>query len=117
MGHFQGSKRFGKAQKSQAEFEKSKLQYNQYVSQSKLELNKVKRMLLDAQNRLKLTGLSLEQSKEALRIRTNRFQEGLEKTSDLLISETQYAQKQLEYCQTVFEYNYAQGYLKFITKE
>jgi len=114
---FQGSKRFGKAQKSQSEFEKSKLQYNQYVSQSKLELNKVKRMLLDAQNRLKLTGLSLEQSKEALRIRTNRFQEGLEKTSDLLISETQYAQKQLEYYQTVFEYNYAQGYLKFITKE
>ena len=114
---FQGSKRFGKAQKSQSEFEKSKLQYNQYVSQSKLELNKVKRMLLDAQNRLKLTGLSLEQSKEALRIRTNRFQEGLEKTSDLLISETQYAQKQLEYYQTVFEYNYAHGYLKFITKE
>jgi len=114
---FQGTKRFGKAQKSKAEFEKSKLQYDQYVSQSQLEFNKAKRMLLDAENKLKLTALALEQSNESLRIRTNRFKEGLEKTSDLLMAETQYAQKQLEYYQTVFEYNYAQAYLQFLTKE
>jgi len=114
---FQGSKRFGKAQKSKAEFEKSKLQYEQYVSQSQLEYNKAKRMLLNAENKLELTDLALEQSNESLRIRTNRFKEGLEKTSDLLLAETQYAQKQLEYYQTVFEYNYAQAYLQFLTKE
>lgn len=114
---FQGSKRFGKAQKSKAEFEKSKLEYEQYVSQSNLELNKAKRMLIDAQNRLNLTRLALEQSEESLRIRTNRFKEGLEKTSDLLGAETQYAQKQLEYYQTIFEFNYAQAYLQFLTKD
>ena len=113
---FQGSKRFGKAQKSKAEFEKSKLEYSQYVSQSNLELNKAKRTLTDAENKLKLTALALEQSEESLRIRTNRFKEGLEKTSDLLMTETQYAQKQLEYYQTIFEYNYAQAYLQFLTK-
>ncbi|WP_435413353.1 TolC family protein [Psychroserpens mesophilus] len=114
---FQGSKRFGKAQKSKAEFEQSKLEYEQYVSQSNLELNKAKRAFLDAENSLQLTSLALEQSEESLRIRTNRFKEGLEKTSDLLIAETQYAQKQLEYYQTIFEYNYAQAYLQFLTKE
>ena len=114
---FEGSKRFGKAQKSKAEFDKSKLEYEQYVSQSNLELNKAKRMLTDAENRLNLTQLALEQSKESLRIRTDRFEEGLEKTSDLLAAETQYAQKQLEYYQTIFEYNYAQAYLQFLTKE
>ncbi|MBU2940428.1 TolC family protein [Lacinutrix sp. C3R15] len=114
---FQGSKRFGKAQKSKAEFEKSKLEYTQYVSQSNLELNKARRAFLDAENKLKLTTLALEQSEESLRIRTNRFKEGLEKTSDLLMAETQYAQKQLEYYQTIFEYNYAQAYLQFLTKE
>ena len=114
---FQGSKRFGKAQKSKAEFEKSKLEYQQYVSKSNLELNKAKRMLVDAENKLHLTTLALQQSEEALRIRTNRFKEGLEKTSDLLLVETQYAQKQLEYYQTIFEYNYAQAYLRFLTKE
>jgi len=114
---FQGSKRFGKAQKSNAEFEKSKLEYKQYVSKSNLELNKAKRAFLDAENKLKLTNLALQQSEESLRIRTNRFKEGLEKTSDLLLAETQYAQKQLEYYQTIFEYNYTQAYLQFLTKE
>lgn len=114
---FQGSKRFGKAQKSKAEYEKSKLEYNQYVSQSKLELKKAKRMLQDAENKLNLTKLALDQSEESLRIRTNRFKEGLEKTSDLLMAETQFSQKQLEYYQTIFEYNYAQAYLEFLTKE
>ena len=114
---FEGSKRFGKAQKSKAEFEKSKLQYDQYLSKSNLEFNKAKRMLLDAENKLKLTALALQQSKESLRIRTDRFKQGLEKTSDLLMSETQYSQKQLEYYQTIFEYNYAQAYLNFLTKQ
>jgi len=114
---FQGSKRFGKAQKSKAEFEKSKLEYKQYVSKSNLELNKAKRALIDAENKLTLTALALDQSEESLRIRTNRFKEGLEKTSDLLTAETQYSQKQLEYFQTIFEYNYAQAYLQFLTKD
>ncbi len=113
---FQGSKRFGKAQKSKAEFEQSKLEYTQYVSKSNLELNKVKRQLIDARNRLELTALAVEQSKESLRIRKNRFKEGLEKTSDLLVAEVQFAQKQLEYYQTIFEYNYTQTYLEFLTK-
>ena len=113
----EGSKRFGKAQKSKAEYEKSKLQYEQYVSKSNLEFNKAKRLLLDAENELKLTKLALEQSKESLRIRMNRFKQGLEKTSDLLLTETQYAQKQLEYYQAIFKYNYAQLYLNFLTKD
>ena len=74
-------------------------------------------MLLDAENKLNLTILAMTQSEESLRIRGNRFKEGLEKTSDLLIAETQYAQKQLEYYQTIFEYNYAQAYLQFLPKE
>jgi outer membrane protein TolC len=114
---FNGSKRFGKAQKSKAEFEKSKLEYNHYVSKSNLELNKVKRQLVDAKNRLELSNLSVEQSEESLRIRKNRFKEGLEKTSDLLMAEAQFSQKKLEYYQTIFEYNFTQTYLEFLTKE
>jgi outer membrane protein TolC len=112
----EGTKRFGKAQKSRSEFEHSKLEYNQYLSKSHLELNKAKRMLSDAENSLTLTALALEQSKESLRIRKNRFAEGLEKTTDLLLADAQYAQKQLEYYQTIYAYNYAQAYVQFLTK-
>lgn len=114
---FEGYKNIGKAQKSKAQYDQSILEYEQYVSQSTLDLNKANRMLGDADNKLALTGLALEQSKESLRIRTNRYKEGLEKTTDLLLAESQYAQKQLQYYQTIFEYNYAYLYLQFLTKE
>jgi len=111
----QGSKRFGKTQKSKAEYDKSVLQFEQYVTKSQIELNKAKRAVQDAQNKLERAITARNQSEEALRIRTDRFREGLEKTSDVLQSETQYAQKQLDYYQTVFEYNFACTYLKFLT--
>lgn len=114
---FEGSKRFGKAQKSKAEYEKSKVQLGKYKAESRMELNKAKRSLQDAKNKLKLTELALEQSQESLRIRTNRFKQGLEKTTDLLMSETQYSQKQLEYYTTIFQHNYALAYVRFLTEE
>ncbi|QCX38693.1 TolC family protein [Aureibaculum algae] len=113
---FEGSKRFGKTQKSKADFEKSKFEMAQYKATSSLELNKAKRNLEDAKNNLKLSKLGVEQSQEALRIRTNRFKQGLEKTSDLLMAETQFAQKQLEYYGTVFNHNYVLKYVEFLTK-
>jgi len=113
---FDGFKRIGKTQKSKAELDKATLSLDQYKNQSQLEYNKAKRDLKDAENKLKLTNLATEQSKEALRIRTNRFKQGLEKTSDLLISETKFLQKQLEYLQTVFNYNFTKAYVEFLTK-
>jgi len=113
---FEGFKRVGKTQKSKAELDKAELNLDQYKNQSQLEFNKAKRQLKDAENKLKLTNLAVEQSNEALRIRTNRFEQGLEKTSDLLIAETQFLQKQLEYLQTVFNYNFTKAYVEFLTK-
>ncbi len=113
---FDGYKRIGKIQKSKAELDKSEIVLEQYKNQSNLDYNMAKRQLKDAENKLMLTSLASEQSKEALRIRTNRFEQGLEKTSDLLISETQYMQKQLEYLQTVFNYNFTKAYVAFLTK-
>tara|TARA_R110002012_G_scaffold318227_1_gene536163 strand:- start:111174 stop:112475 length:1302 start_codon:yes stop_codon:yes gene_type:complete len=114
---FEGGKRFGKFKKSKAEFEKSKLELDQYKAESQVELNRAKRMLQDAKNNLELTTLALSQTQESLRIRKNRFEQGLEKTTDLLAAETQFAQKQLEYFTTIFNHNYALAYVQFLTKE
>ena len=109
-----GSKRFGKARTSQAAYDQALLEKEQYLAQSRLELARAKRAYADALGKLEMNALALEQSREALRIRTNRFREGLEKTSDLLVAETTLAQKELEYYQTVFEHNYALAYLDFL---
>ena len=113
---FDGYKSIGKFQKAKAESQKADVEKDQYKKQSQLELNKTNRQLKDAENKVNLSKLALEQSQEAYRIRQNRFTQGLEKTTDLLQSETQMIQKELEYLQSVFEYNFTKQYLQFLTK-
>lgn len=113
---FDGYRSIGKRQKAQADLYKSEIETEQYKAQSQLELNKANRQLNDAANKVGLSKLALEQSQEAYRIRNNRFKQGLEKTSDLLTSETQVFQKELEHLQAVFEYNFTQQYLQFLNK-
>ncbi|GAB3720813.1 TolC family protein [Flavobacterium koreense] len=113
---FDGYKSIGKFQKAKAESQKAEVEKDQYKKQSQLELNKTNRQLKDAENKVNLSKLALEQSQEAYRIRQNRFTQGLEKTTDLLQSETQTIQKELEHLQSVFEYNFTKQYLQFLTK-
>jgi outer membrane protein TolC len=113
---FDGFKTIGKTQKAKADFEKAEIETEQYKKQSQLELSKTNRQLVDAENKVNLSKLAFEQSQEAFRIRQNRFTQGLEKTTDLLMAETQMAQKELEHLQAVFEYNFTKQYLQFLTK-
>ena len=113
---FDGYKSIGKRQKALADYQRAEAASSQYKAQSQLELNKTGRQLNDAGHKVSLAKLALEQSQEAYRIRNNRFKQGLEKTTDLLGSETQMFQKELEYLQAVFEYNFTQQYLTFLTK-
>lgn len=110
----EGSKRFGKTQSSQAAYDKAVLAHENYIASSRLELERAKRAYADAVGKMQSTRLALEQSQEALRIRSNRFREGLERTADLLSAETAFAQKELEFYQTVFEHNYTLAYLEFL---
>lgn len=113
---FDGSRTIGKIQKSKAQFEKAQFENSQYKGKEQMELDKTIRQLNDLQNKVRLTGQALEQSEEAYRIRKDRFAEGLEKTADLLAAETKYFQKELEYRQSIFEYNLTKEYLRFLTK-
>lgn len=111
---FDGYQSFGKIQKAKVAVEKAQTEQSQYLAQSQLELHKSYRQLQDAQNKLELAKLNLQQSEEAYRIKQNRFEQGLEKTTDLLQSEAQLLQKELEYLQAVFEYNFTQQYISFL---
>lgn len=113
---FDGYKTIGKTQKAKADFDKAEIEKDQYKKQSQLELNKTNRQLIDAENKVNLSKLAFEQSQEAFRIRQNRFSQGLEKTTDLLMAETQMAQKELEHLQAIFEYNFTKQYVQFLTK-
>lgn len=111
---FDGLKAKSEQEKYKAELSKTQTEIQQYQKQSELELNKISRQVQDAENKVNLTKLAWEQSKEAYRIRKNRYDQGLEKSADLLTSETQMSQKELEHIQAIFEYNTALEYYKFL---
>ncbi|MEO9482464.1 MAG: TolC family protein [Ekhidna sp.] len=113
---FNGYKNIGKIHKAKAELEKAQIEKENYQIQSQLELNKAYRQLADAEAKVTLSKEVLNQSTEAYRIRKDRFAEGLEKTTDVLASETQMFQKELEYLQAMFEYNFTKEYLRFLTR-
>lgn len=111
---FDGLKSKSEQTKLKADLDKLKTEVQQYEKQSQLELNKMYRQVNDANNKVSLSQLSWEQSKEAYRIKKNRFDQGLEKPSDVLNAETQMAQKELEYYQSIYEYNSAVEYYQFL---
>ncbi len=113
---FDGLKAKSEQEKCKAERSKAETEIEQYTKQSQLELNKASRQIEDVQSKVSFTKQAWEQSKEAYRIRKNRYDQGLEKSADLLSAETLMSQKELEYQQAVFEYNVAWEYQRFLEK-
>jgi outer membrane protein TolC len=113
---FGGYKNIGKIHKEKALLEQAQLEQQKYLDQSEMELNKALRQRTESQNRMVLAGLAMEQSGEALRVITNRFEQGLEKTMDLLHAESQFLEKELAYYESVFNLNYSQAFLEFLSK-
>lgn len=113
---FDGLKSKSEQEKYKSERTKAQTEIEHYTKQSQLELNKAARSVQDADSKVSFTKQALEQSKEAYRIRKNRYDQGLEKSADLLSAETLMSQKELEYQQAIFEHNTAIAYLEFLKK-
>ena len=111
---FDGMKAKSDIAKYKADMVKSETEVLQYQKQSTLELTKAYRQVADADHIVKLSKQAWEQTAEAYRIRKNRYEQGLEKASDVLNAETLMSKKELEYHQSVLEYNTALEYYKFL---
>jgi len=111
---FSGGKHLNKIKQEKATLAKAQLGYQDYITKTKLDFSKTKRKLKDALANLHRSKLAVSQSAEVLKITTNRYKQGLEKTTDLLNAQTQYQSKQLEYYQAILLYNATYNYLKFL---
>jgi outer membrane protein TolC len=111
---FQGMKNIGEVSKTQAEFKKAEIMYQQKLAQMQTETEMVKRSIGEALKSLELSDLVVEQSTEDARIRNDRYEQGLEKTTDLLQSESQLLNHKLERLQVQFNYMMAVAKLEFI---
>lgn len=114
---FNGYQNIAKTSKAKVVAEKARVEQEQYTLQQQAELNKANRMYEDATQKVESFKLAFDQAQEAYRTRKDRYEQGLEKTTDLLSSETQMYQKELAYQQAVFEFNFSKEYLQFLTRQ
>lgn len=99
---FNGNKNKSAARKAKIELEKSQMQLAQMISQNQMQYELTKRKMMEAEQKINLAEKAIEQSRESLRIKTDRFAEGLERTTDILMAETTVAQKEMELVEAVF---------------
>lgn len=111
---FEGGSRIAKNQQMKAQLQQAKLEAEDYKANAEVELDKAKRNVIEAEQKMNRNALSLEQAQEAFDIRKNRFEEGLERTTDLLNAEVQLANQELMYNQSIFEFNLAQLQVQFL---
>jgi outer membrane protein TolC len=114
---FKGYKNVAKVKKAKAELQLQKLDFDDYLEQNNLKIKDAKRSLVLSIKKIETGRLAKDQSEEALRIRTNRFNQGLEKMTDLIQSETLYASKNLEYLNAINTYYTAKFYLEFLLEK
>ncbi len=114
---FSGYANIAKTTKARLEMEKATLEQEEYQLKQQVELSRANRLLTDAEHKVELSQVAFEQASESFKIRKDRFEEGLEKTVDLLSAESQKYQKELQLQQAIFEYNFTKEYLHFLTRE
>lgn len=108
--------RYGTAEQKIA-YSKAEQQLSYYLEQSQVELDKTYRQFLDAQFSITKHEISVAQAAEALRIRRDRFQQGLISTSELLESQSSLSEQQLMLSEAVFKYNTTFAYVEFLTSK
>jgi len=104
---FNGGKNWGTYKKSKANYTKAQVSYNDYVEKGNMELSQASRAIAVAESQLVTYKLAADEALESLRIRTNRFNEGMERTSDLLMAETKAEESLLKKLHAIYNYNLA----------
>ncbi len=114
---FSGYRNIAKVQKAKAELRIAGLDYDEYLQKSKMEIESAKRNVAVAFKKLQTSRLAKEQAKESLRIRMDRYKQGLEKTTDLLFSETVSSARNLSFIKSVYDYHIAVFQLEFLLEK
>ena len=114
---FDGRQRSAKIQRAEAQLNKGQLEKQKYIANNQAEFQKTVRMQEQALIKLNTLKLAVEQAEESLRIRSNRFEQGMEKSSDVLMAEATYSEKKLQELQTILKINISNLYAQFLSSE
>ncbi|MBL7994923.1 TolC family protein, partial [bacterium] len=114
---FKGWDNLGAIQKSSAQLRNAKINYDKTLQNNRAETAAALRKVVVMQKKEQLTKESVQQAGESLRIISDRYAKGLEKTSDLLMAEATLSNARLNHLQALFGYNVSIFFLDFLLKD
>jgi outer membrane protein TolC len=100
---FSGYKNVGSIEQASAQLSRIRLALEKKSYHNRIELNQAERAITQAISQIELTESSIQQAEEQLRIRQNRYDEGMEKTTDVLMAETQLSEARLRHLQALYQ--------------
>ncbi|MEP2026515.1 TolC family protein, partial [Reichenbachiella sp.] len=89
-------KQLGATQKARYESQFAQIELEETQSRAHHELHQLKNDFELSIKQIELAGLSADQARELLQIRQDRFGQGMEKTSDLLMAESNYMNQEIQ---------------------
>lgn len=113
---FDGNSSLNKMKQAKLNVQKSQDDLQLYVEKETLKLQQAKRDLVLHAHKITLAETAKNQAKESFRILENRYNQGLEKTSDLLISQATDLEKQVNYLETIKDYNLSVIEIELLTQ-
>lgn len=113
---FSGFENAGAAQRARAEQRKAELAVLDQARQNEVEIDAALRDLRASRQQLRHAEAAVDQAREALRIRTDRYEQGLEQTTDVLNAEVTLANKRLGYLHTLYQHDVNVFRLELLTE-
>jgi len=114
---FSGYSKVGKVMEAKADYRKAQTMQENHRLEQENQVRQAYRALEHAQQELELTDESIAQSEENVRIRTNRYNEGMERTTDLLGAETKLAEARLKNVAALYKYNMSIATLEMLLEK
>tara|TARA_R110002126_G_scaffold169359_8_gene318319 strand:- start:4691 stop:6061 length:1371 start_codon:yes stop_codon:yes gene_type:complete len=114
---FSGFSKAGKVMQSRAELKKAEVAYQSQSLKTRMEIKQARRSVTQAQKQFEFAEASVEQASEDFRIRTDRYQQGLETTSDLLRAEARQSQIRLQRLNALYQYNISLATLELLLEQ
>lgn len=114
---FEGYQQIGKAQEAEANLQQAEVALQQQALQNEVEITAARRDLEAARQRIEQARRAVEQAEESLRIRSDRFAEGMARTTDLLQAEATLAERRLAALKALYDHNMAVYRLELLTEQ
>ena len=114
---FEGFQQIGRAQEAEAEQQRARIALEQQALENEVEITAARRDLESARTQIEQARRAVAQAEESLRIRSDRYAEGLARTTDLLQAEATLAERRLAYLQALYQHNVAVYRLELLTEQ